>query len=575
MSYRSAIRADFIQRWLKQLMLMTLTQLGCLSLSSARALAPSVEMPARTHVNAPDQKTDFVRMPFSGAGGSPASTTPRIVAEGGSESSGSAPEVDVMVLYTTLAKAAYGEAGVKEMTLRAIGYLNEACQRSGVNARFRLVYQAETTWHAENPCCTNELNWLCADPKVAQLRDQAGADLVSLFVRDGFPNSGYAQLPGPFSVFNGEARLFAHECGHNLGCEHDRPNSAEGQCATCNFGYSFTAPGTADVYGDIMSYVGSPIDQFSNPDRYFLSAPTGLKEGHVNPEGKPDAADIAGFLNQSVLAAAQWEPTRIAVVDNIHLADDGSSFGFRIAGASAGNCLVESSADFLSWRCLSQIVLTGPNTTITDPSASDACRFYRTRLGESGIASYVGYVRKVVPPGWSMIANPLVAPDNSISALLTDAPEGTEVYKWDEGQQRWSYNSCEFGEWSDPEMTLYPGEGVFVRNNGGASFEIKFVGEMNQAFQDRVPLQFSIRGSAVPQAGGLSSVLQYVPFGPGGQILRLAGSGGQYSCYTFDGEAWSPSEPSIKVGEAFWCRNPINALIWQHVLPNAASAAEN
>jgi hypothetical protein len=167
------------------------------------------------------------------------------------------------------------------MILLAIAYLNESCQRSGVNAKFRLVCEAETTWHAETGLCPDELYWLTGDPHVAALRKQVGADLVSLFVHGSCSNRGMASLPGAFSVFDGDARVFAHECGHNLGCEHDRANSVK---------------------------------------------------------------------------------------------------------------------------------------------------------GNRGLLSYVGYVRKTVPPGWSMLANPWIASDNSVPALLADAPDGTLVFKWNEGQ---------------------------------------------------------------------------------------------------------------------------------------------
>src|ERR1043165_6853705 len=94
--------------------------------------------------------------------------------------------IDVMVLYTGTAREAYGEAGVRAKIALSIAFLNEACHRSGVNAKFRLVYQGETTWHAESSPAASELCWLSGDPTVRQLRDQTGADLVSLFVRDGF-----------------------------------------------------------------------------------------------------------------------------------------------------------------------------------------------------------------------------------------------------------------------------------------------------------------------------------------------------------------------------------------------------
>ena len=477
-------------------------------------------------------------------------------------------EVDVMVLYTGLAKSAYGEAGIRDKIALSIAYMNEACHRSGVNARFRLVYQGETTWHTESPLSVNELYWLASDSTVAELRAGVGADLVSLLVRDGLPTGGMAQLPGSCSIFNGSPFIFTHEAGHNLGCAHDRLHADSGYDKSgCNYGYSFTPPNGSDVYGDIMSYVGSQIQQFSSPERFFLGEATGLPEGHVNRFGEPDAADNVLALNRRVPYTALSLAPQVVGMEALGLSADGGEFRFRIAGPGLDRTSVEFTSDWNSWSVLTECDVTPEGTEIVDGNVRNSWRFYRPAVQEGRTSVQIGYVIKTIPAGYSMIANPLEAKNNTVASLLPAVPDGMLVYKWIEGRQAWTCNSYSFGEWDDPTMTLPPGEGAIVKNPTGAPFTVHFVGEVNQACYNRVPIQHSIRSATMPQAGGLSSVLKYQPFDSGGKVFRMTHADGRYTVYQWEDGHWLPEEPQIEIGEAFWCQNPINAFNWQALLP--------
>jgi hypothetical protein len=127
--------------------------------------------------------------------------------------------VDVMVLYTGDAKAELGEAVIDARIALGIALLNEACNRSSVPARFRLVHKEEATWHTESPNGSDELSWLSEDATVADLRDKYGADLVSLLARQVKPTGGIAQVEGVFSVFDGSPCVFAH-CQRSLKLTH-------------------------------------------------------------------------------------------------------------------------------------------------------------------------------------------------------------------------------------------------------------------------------------------------------------------------------------------------------------------
>ena len=69
-----------------------------------------------------------------------------------------------------------------------------------------------------------------------------------------------------------------------------------------------------------------------------------------------------------------------------------------------------------------------------------------------------------IPHGLSTIADPFISGGNLISQVLTNVPEGTQLYKFDAVNQRWLVNQFQFGAWVRAEQTLAPGEGAFIRN---------------------------------------------------------------------------------------------------------------
>lgn len=172
----------------------------------------------------------------------------------------------------------------------------------------------------------------------------------------------------------------------------------------------------------------------------------------------------------------------------------------------------------------------------------------------------VGYVNVDVPPGFSMIANQLDSDDVSIESLFPDVPLNTRIFKWS-GTEFEFYDYVDIGLgspiWSpDGQATLAPGEGAFIFNPGAEAFTVTFVGEVSQNADSNIsiPAGFSIVSSAVPQSGALESGLAF-PVVENDRVFKWAG--GQYEFYDFVdiglGEPiWSPSEPEVAVGEAFF-----------------------
>jgi hypothetical protein len=169
----------------------------------------------------------------------------------------------------------------------------------------------------------------------------------------------------------------------------------------------------------------------------------------------------------------------------------------------------------------------------------------------------VGYVNVVIPRGFSMIANPLKAADNKISALIPTAPAGTTIYKFN--TTTGGYNSSSFDDldnaWlPDPNITLSPGDGAFI--NGVTQFTNTFVGEvMTGSLTNAMTAGFQIVSSQVPQEGRVDTVLGFPPI-PGAFIYQFNNATGGYVSAQFDDldNAWLPAVPTLKVGEAFWVR---------------------
>jgi hypothetical protein len=178
-----------------------------------------------------------------------------------------------------------------------------------------------------------------------------------------------------------------------------------------------------------------------------------------------------------------------------------------------------------------------------------------TAMAQVYSVNAVGYVNLDVAPGFTMICNPLDAGtgNNTVGQLLSGVPIGTAVYKFDSAAGTYVVNTF-LGAWTDAAMTMAPGEGVFIKNNGTASFTITFVGEVRQGTLDTaVPAGFAQVSSQVPQAGGVTTVLEF-PAAVGDAVYTFDPATQQYGAFTYLG-VWSPSEPSIGVGEAFFSRS--------------------
>jgi len=120
----------------------------------------------------------------------------------------------------------------------------------------------------------------------------------------------------------------------------------------------------------------------------------------------------------------------------------------------------------------------------------------------------VGYINKDLPPGFSLLTNPLRNIDNSVSNLLNPGiqngvPDGLTVYLLQNGSFITATYDSSTGSFYPPEVAaeqIPPGRGFFVFNPTAQNLNLTFVGEVPQGtLINPLPGGFSLVGSMVPR----------------------------------------------------------------------------
>jgi hypothetical protein len=477
--------------------------------------------------------------------------------------------LDVMVLYTPEVRSMESQLGVEGGARLSIAYLNEAFRQSLIPARARLVYLGETVWHRDSGSVASELGWLMNDPVVADLLERFGADLVALRVLPGSGPRGMACFDGPFSVWTGHPRVFAHEIGHNLGCGHARQEA--GSCAPLHaFGYGYvTVPpsGQGVPCGDIMSSVAGP-PLFSNPSVSYLGAAMGVPIGHLNAYGMPNSADAAQAITLELHRVSQRRPVRAPRLAHPKLRADGMVFEFQVLSGGEP-CGIEWTADGLTWSYFGQAPASSDLVTVQDQVGGVETRSYRAWAVGRLLNSQVGFVRRNRPAGLSLISNPFDNGDNAVSRLLPELPHGTILFKWDESAQNFTSSTMEDGLWSSQSMRLHPGEGAVLWLPTPQT--IQFTGMVLDSLYRIVPAGWSLQGVPFPYPGDLMFRFAYPSTQPStGQLDEIYLYSTQKGCY----EMWQSSQhggnpgsgPCLQAGDGFWSFKRPNSHQWNGVL---------
>jgi hypothetical protein len=187
----------------------------------------------------------------------------------------------------------------------------------------------------------------------------------------------------------------------------------------------------------------------------------------------------------------------------------------------------------------------------------------------------VGYINVTLPPGYSIIADQLIATGgNTISNLVNDTSgslDGLTYFKWTGSKFNYDTANAQFGSgqngWpSGGQDTLNPGEAAWFQNPFTTNVTLTFVGTVPQGTNTvALPVGFSMISSPVPQAGTLSTVLGFTNVTAGDVVFAWVNNGTGGGSYVDGGDQvtppqfgtgynseWSPNEPTIAVGQGFW-----------------------
>ena len=215
--------------------------------------------------------------------------------------------------------------------------------------------------------------------------------------------------------------------------------------------------------------------------------------------------------------------------------------------------VIQASTDLKNWKMVSEGSAASETVDYIDSEASEfSHRFYRLSVGETPSLNILGYVSITLPPGFSMIANPLDSPNNMVSELFKGWPDGTSFSKFDVSLFRLAENQIKAGKWSNPAEKLGPGEGAIFFNPTFDYKAINFAGQVMQGnLSVPIPAGFSVRSSVLPIPGNLHEDLEF-PVGNGDVIHLFDRERQKYILHPFENDNWTNGPPVVSVGESFW-----------------------
>ncbi|HEU5070554.1 MAG TPA: hypothetical protein VFV96_09105 [Verrucomicrobiae bacterium] len=173
----------------------------------------------------------------------------------------------------------------------------------------------------------------------------------------------------------------------------------------------------------------------------------------------------------------------------------------------------------------------------------------------------VGYVNRPLQGNgqYSLVSNPLNTTNNTYAGLLQGLPVGWSVTKWTGSGFSPAAGRVGFGNGWTPTTastnTFNPGEAVFIKSaTGGSPYTNTFVGEvMIGSFTNNLPAGFSMIGNPIADAGSVTNLNLIPPTGSQILVWKEDGVGG-YTTYgkVGFGSGWTPSVPSLNVGQGFF-----------------------
>ncbi|HTN32480.1 MAG TPA: M57 family metalloprotease, partial [Marinobacter sp.] len=237
--------------------------------------------------------------------------------------------IDLLVLYTPQATQTWEGRDINARIQSLVEYFNRVLVNSDTDMNVRLVHTQVMNWGGNlNRATGYNLNQLANDSRVNALRNQYGADIVSLvYANPPRESCGIGRIAtgknGQFynwsasgedgynlSAVNCYIHIIAHESGHNMGLRHS-PVQDQQEGYNFNYRHSGTYPFSRG-YG----VNGLFVTPMAYPDAYgtwnvqpFFSNPRKRCEGQ--PCGVDNYADAAKSLKQMAAQITGYRPTRV------------------------------------------------------------------------------------------------------------------------------------------------------------------------------------------------------------------------------------------------------------------------
>lgn len=241
-----------------------------------------------------------------------------VIGRGETCSLGSPRLIDVLFAYTPSSRATVGGSAAMETVLEShIAYTNRAYAESGVNPRVRMVHSFEIAYVESGNALTDLAR--IKNPsdgimdEIHGIRDQFGADLVCLINTSGSAGTAFRMdvlsttfEDRAFSAIGATVGgiVFAHEAGHNMGCDHNHPPGVPDTI----FCYSYGHRTADDRFRTIMSNSpGEFVDFFSAPDLEV----NGMALGVSGDGCPPDAAHNVRSINNAADTVSRFRPTQV------------------------------------------------------------------------------------------------------------------------------------------------------------------------------------------------------------------------------------------------------------------------
>jgi len=269
-----------------------------------------------------------------------------------------------------------------------------------------------------------------------------------------------------------------------------------------------------------------------------------------------DPKNILGSVSESIFNLfGKKGKTAVMVPPHLHSAVrfPYGPFQFKFQVPKGASYEIQVSPNLQIWQAMSAGKSNGEPVDYVDSDASKfTYRFYRVLADVVLSDNVVAYVTINVPPGYSMIANPLHAPSSTVGSVFAHMPDGAMLNKFDTRLFKLTENAVKGGKWTNPNETLAPGEGAIFFNPTSDFKNINFTGEVAQG-NLLLPISsgFSIRSSQIPKPGRLHSDLGF-PIGEGDVVHLFDRDRQNYVIYEYNPKKWDSNPPLVGVGEAFW-----------------------